>query len=1042
MDTFYAFWNAEQIRHLFEAIVFICGGADFLGLLKALAVVGVLVVTTAAVLRQRPSEMLAFYFALALMYGVLVVPKATVIVRDVQTGANYVVANVPYGAALVANVPSHIGYWLTNTFETAFIPANDTGKFSKFGMAFPERAVAAVQRLGAVTAAGRESINTFTRDCIIPEMIDTPAKANEVFYSADIWTTVSAAGWVNPARATVFASGDVFTCDASVAIVQALIVAEYDRMKEKLGKMLVPEYPDPSAVIAGALPQAETLVLNLSRTFEESMRQAVMMDAVPNGLALAGAAAQPLAMAVNVASSQANLTSTINYRAMMEIAREALPKVRSAIEYLLVALFPIVVLMAIALAAGAATVIKGYLVTLLSVELWPALCAAINYLVVSYDASPMTRLIAAEGGNSLSSLELIRQFGASSQDVAGMLTLSVPLIAYTLVSGAGVAATSMLGSFLAPASGTAQQMGGQLAAGNLAVGNVQWGSINTNNRSANLQDGAIKETTSGMATITDAYGSDTYSAGGGPTISRAASSNLGPLELSRSSSVQASNADRSGTTTEGAYSTATSSDRGLSAALSKVDDAGYAQRLTAAYNIVSKFGDDGYMRESFARDASTASGRQMTSSDAFAWINNMQLSGDISAGLQISKLFGKGGKVANGSPSTVQSGSTASEAALGTSEGAPGAVGGSAPIAAPQTQGSMPLGSTSRQVQLSPALSATGAASATANANKTNTNTSASSVGTDQKMVDSKDFGAVYAASLLLDAGSSRGSDQHRGEALRANLDEMQRLQESASGSTTTRMSGGTERSSDTTISSRLSYSGAADAYGALAETFGNRADARRAFATGDRQAQEAVARVGMPGSERSFGGRDVQAPQPPGHAAAFGETAQGAAAGIGRGWVTSFFDAGVRRIEQFVGGGNGLNDVRSTPQEVAAFKQYVDGAKSYFRDQRAVAAREQDAQVGIVTVAAALDGHQFRGGLSSLKLAGEAIGLSSFKDGHQFLEAVNRVIANRDSESLAVAAIRDFGARVKAGNVSEMDVRQFAEAVRPAITRVMQQQR
>lgn len=1031
MDTFYAFWNAEQVRDLFEVIVFICGGADFRGLLKAVALIGLLLVVTSTILRQRPADMVSFYFMLALFYGLLVVPKTTVIVRDVRTGANYVVANVSLGAAFVANVPSHVGYYLANTFEAAFIPANDTGKFSKFGMAFPERVVAAVQSLGAVTSQAREMINAFTKDCVIPEMIDSPAKANAVLFSSDIWGLVSSAGWVNPARMSVFPNGDTVPCEDAIAFIDLLLPAEYDEMKKKLGRIVVPEHPNPSAVVAAALPQAETLVLNMTRTFEDSMRQSVMLDAVPNGVSLAGASANSLAMAVNVAVSQANLTSTINYRAMTEIARDALPKVRSAVEFLLLGIFPIVVVMLV-MGTGSGVVLKGYFATLVSVELWPALCAIINYLVVSYDASPMTQLIAAEGGNSLATVDLIRQFGATSQDVAGMLTLSVPLIAYALVSAGGYAATSMFSGFMQPAGQTAQQMGSQLAAGNMSFGNVSWGNINSNSRSANLNDGSIRETTGSMATVTDAFGSDTYASGGGAPVSRASASSLGPFDISRSATDSEAGSARSGTQTEGAFTSSTSSEKGLAAALTSVNDAGYAQRVTAAYNIVSKSGDEAYMREGFSRDASTVAGREMTTSDAYTWLNQMSLSGDISAGLKLGKLLGKGGAPATPAPPQPATGSSP---ALGGATG--GTQGPGAPTSGP-AQGQVPVGTASRTIPVSPAISAGGTASATGQANKANVSSSASRVGSDQRTIDSKDFGAAYAATLLVDAGSGRQADQQRGQSLRASLDEMHRMQEASTGSTTTRMSGGEERSKGTTVSTNVVYGGASDAYGGLTAAYGSRAEARRALAQGDPRALGSVGNARLPGSPENFADRVVQAPQPASQAANFGAVAQGAAAS-GSAGVRSFYDAGVRRVESFVGAPE-LNDVKATPADIGAWRQYAEGARSYFKGQREAGARQQDAQVGMTVVAAALDGQQFRGGLSSLKLAGEAIGVSAFRDGHQFLDAVNRVMANRDAEPLAAAAIQDFGARVKAGNVSEADVRQFAEAVRPAIGRVMKE--
>lgn len=510
MNEFYAYWNAQQIRDLLEAIVFIVGGGDFLGLLRAIAIVGLLVVTTGSILSMRYEHSFLFLLGLAFFYMVLLLPKQSVTVRDVRAGTVYVVNNVPVGVAAFAAGTSHIGYWLTNIFETAFMPADDVARFSRFGLGFPQRAITAVQNLGAVTPQGREMLSLFVRDCVVAEMLESPAKANEVVRSADIWATLTQPGWLNPARTTVMTDGTVQTCPNMPGVISVYLAnQEIPALREALGHKLVGDRPNPSAAITAALPQVEALLMGMSRTFEDSMRQAVMLEAIPNGITLAGASAEPLALAVNMSAAQANVSSVINYRTMANMAKNFLPSIRNAIEFVVIAAFPLIVLMVLAAGHRGGLVLKGFFVMVIWVQLWAPLYAVINYLMITVDANPLSQIQAAFGGNSLASVNLIREIGATSQDIAGMMSIMVPVVAYALAKSSEIATTSMISTVFAPASSAAQAMGSQLSQGNVSLGNKAWGNVNANNASANKHDMSTSWTSPGMATATTGGGTVT-----------------------------------------------------------------------------------------------------------------------------------------------------------------------------------------------------------------------------------------------------------------------------------------------------------------------------------------------------------------------------------------------------------------------------------------------------------------------------------------------------------------------------------------------------
>lgn len=530
---FFAYWNGAQIRDLFEVIVSITSGPDFLGLLRTMAVLGVLCVMTIAALRYRGMDAISFFGAIIIFYSVLLVPKVDLTIRDDRAASVHVVQHVPLGIAFLASTTSHVGHWLTETFETNFADT-DAERFSRFGVVFPERAVTALASVGPITPAGRQLITNFNRQCVIPELIDYPEKLQALTTSTNLWNTVASAGWVNPARQTQDTTGQWINCSDAIAVVQNhLNDVEIPAIQNHLGLLLAPDRVDPSGVIAQVLPQAESLLLGVSRSLAESIRHSVFMNTIPKDLnSVAALSEQPLAIATAMAHAQGNLASEINYRTMAKIAEDALPKVRNALEFVIIACFPLLFIMILASGHRAGILIRSYLTLLVWIQLWAPISAVINYLIIHVDANPMTRIIHQYGGDTLMAANLIREFGASSQAIAGYLMILAPVIAFAIAKGSDIATSQMVGSIMAPAQGAAQSQGSSLAAGNVTMGNASWGNVSTNATHGNKHDTSIGWTSPSTVTTANAYGSVTRTETGSVTGFTATPISMGVTAMS------------------------------------------------------------------------------------------------------------------------------------------------------------------------------------------------------------------------------------------------------------------------------------------------------------------------------------------------------------------------------------------------------------------------------------------------------------------------------------------------------------------------------
>ena len=513
--VFYAYWNGNQIRDLFEGLVSVTAGSGFVQLAAFLVVTGLVAALLIGAVKGEGKHVISYFACAVLFWFVAIVPKASVVIEDVRSHTVYNVDNVPLSMAFFASVSSRIGHWLTQAYETAFIPA-DVAKYSSFGAVYPQRVMEVLQRTGPVTVQGRETLQSVLKSCVLPEVVLDSRKADQAMASSDLWTMIKSDGWVNPARLAVMPDGSVVKCPQAVAeLEQVLTTVELPALKRWVGVKLDPEATNPSTSIAASITQTESLLLGISRSAESSLKHSLMLTALPK--VMSGHAvnvAGPAAMASTLARAQGNLAGEINYRTMAKMAEDALPKIRNALEFVVIAMFPVVALIALVSGTGMANVVRSYITLLLTVQLWPALSSVVNYLVIAHDLHPFTLLAQNFGGSSLQSATMIRETGASSQAIAGALLCAVPVISYALVRAGDMAVGQLVGGLMQPAQSAATSQGASIAAGNISQGNVSVSNVSANNVSSNKSDTSVRSTDPGMVVTQSGYGTVTRAAAG------------------------------------------------------------------------------------------------------------------------------------------------------------------------------------------------------------------------------------------------------------------------------------------------------------------------------------------------------------------------------------------------------------------------------------------------------------------------------------------------------------------------------------------------
>lgn len=606
-----AFWSGEQVAELFEAAAALMNTGDYQSLLQTSALIGFLLMMTGAAIHYRFKDLSVWAGVMLFCAFALLIPKVPVTVSDPKAGTVRVVDRVPLGLAFPACAANSVSVWAAESFETA-LGALDAERFTLFGAAFPQRAVEALYAAGPVDPAVRGKLRSFVESCVATEILTDEGKLTALTKAPSLSDLLLSGTWVNPAR-RVFLDGTLYSCKAAAGVVKEALEQDLEKVEEKLllrlsgsGDAVLQE------AVRKATAESEAIFLGTSRSLRESLRHAVLLNALPEGLGdFAKRSAAPVAAAAEIAKAQGNLATEINYRASAELAEAALPKLRSLLEMLVIGVFPVMIVMALALGIGATAMLRFYAVLLVWLALWAPIASVVNFLSLA-DADPVSTLVKLYGGVTLEAADVIRKAGTTSEAMAGTLMMLVPVISFAIAKVSDNGAAAWAGSVLAPAQSAANAQGATLSAGNVSVGNASLGNTSMNNTVGNNHDLSVRTTASDLMAMSTPYGSATVDMSSGTvTSARRLTSDLG-VSVTRGETYTSGGAETVGsgisytdTTTGGTNYTDT---RGVNAA----EGYGYATNESVGNTLTNSVSSNAGRDGSYGTTTTVSEGANLT----------------------------------------------------------------------------------------------------------------------------------------------------------------------------------------------------------------------------------------------------------------------------------------------------------------------------------------------------------------------------------------------------------------------------------------------
>ena len=509
MFEIYAYGNVDTLNGVFNAIAAIMGGANYFGLIKTIAITGVLVAAFAGLFTPERFHGWGWLFGFLFLYYVAFLPKTDVVVVD-KLGSQppVVIGNVPIGVAFFGHFTSKIGDVMTRFFETAFqvIPTPDAQlpselAYQKNGVMFGNRLIQASRNVNVGDPQLRTDLIAFVYNCTYYDLQDGTINPAAFAQSTDIWALM---GNPNPARFSTFGNPvQVDTCPNVYTNVANRLPAEVARARVMLAFQLNPSL-DPTAaqgVIDSQIEQAyyKTKIATAAQSAADLLRQNIMLNLVQDTSSIVGQKINDPA-SIMIATARANATASINtsFLTMGKIAEQALPLIRNVIEAIIYAVFPFVFLLfLLAQGRGLGLAIKSFVLSLVWIQLWPPLYAVLNYVATLASARTLeaaAKMGAGAQGLALETASSIYHGAVSDQAVAGYMVISIPIIATAIIKGGEVAfqAITAVGPIQSAVSGESSAA---------SKGNVTQDAV-----SIDQQQLAPNRTSAFMSTTSDAHG--------------------------------------------------------------------------------------------------------------------------------------------------------------------------------------------------------------------------------------------------------------------------------------------------------------------------------------------------------------------------------------------------------------------------------------------------------------------------------------------------------------------------------------------------------
>ncbi|VAW82991.1 hypothetical protein MNBD_GAMMA12-3112 [hydrothermal vent metagenome] len=481
----YTYGGGETLWYVFNAVVTMMSGSNYITLIKIAGISALFWVIAQGIFKGGTTS-LTFLLVYIIVYGVMFVPKVNVVIVDRVVGdySGRVVANVPWGLGFFAHMTSKIGDSITRTTESSFaLPRS--AKYTENGMLFNSYIIEAASQWVITDETFSSNMQEFMKQCVFYDILLRKYTWQQLTTSKNIWEFVGSNS-PSPVRGLLYATvspieQNFVSCQIAYATLSNAWKKEIKNSNEVYGQRLYPHLNLVNAVsrMLADTPAAYSYLMKYSSEGANIVRQNLMINVTKRAIRNTATGANATASVTDFAQIQAEATLKVNQDTAGRMAAKILPLTKNILEAVIYATFPFVLLMMLLPVGG--SVFMTYITTLLWIQMWAPLYAILNLFMELYAEDRMTAVSnignATGTGPSIATNTGILSVASDTASIAGYLSMSIPVIAWMLVSGGKFAASQVASAVVGAAGGAASQAAPGAASGNIKLGEL--GAYNT-----------------------------------------------------------------------------------------------------------------------------------------------------------------------------------------------------------------------------------------------------------------------------------------------------------------------------------------------------------------------------------------------------------------------------------------------------------------------------------------------------------------------------------------------------------------------------------
>lgn len=518
MLEIYTIYGGGMWKTALDAVVTLIGSNTFSTLMRMAGTFAVLAVVLTFIKQRNPMVFVQWLAIFMVVTTILVVPKRSVQVIDISDpAAVWKTDNVPVGLAAIASLTTSIGYKLTTLYDS-LMARPDSVTYSKTGMLFGSQLVAETSDFTTQNPELAQMLPDYVENCVIGDiLLNGKYTVNQLLNSTDPLTLITS----NPSPLRgIFkmtsTTRQFLTCQEAAVQIKTLATTEASPGSATftwLTRKVFGNQLNGASLLSTAMGESYGYFYSGGLTAAQIMKNNITNSAVRQGIKGFAARSSDTANLLNMATENAATKQRLSWAAGNELATRTLPFAQSLLMLILVCLFPLM----IALAASnhslfGLNTLKIYVGGFIYFQMWPIMFAILNYAANFW-------LQSQTGGTPLvlANKNLVALQHSDVANLAGYLSLSIPVLAFYLTKGASAIGSQVAGSVLSSAAFTSAGVAGTTADGNWSFNNMSMDNLSQNKMDTNLMqrqgqqtwqadNGSTQTMTAGGHTVIDGSG--------------------------------------------------------------------------------------------------------------------------------------------------------------------------------------------------------------------------------------------------------------------------------------------------------------------------------------------------------------------------------------------------------------------------------------------------------------------------------------------------------------------------------------------------------